>query len=146
MSTSLAIRPNPPRAALTALLQSAGLPFDDLESLGKASFLGLWEGADLVGAVGLEHFGDSGLLRSLVVAESLRQHQHGSRLLQAMERHARNSGITALYLLTTDARGYFSKAGYRAVARANAPTAIRSTQQFARLCPNDAEFMHKPLD
>jgi N-acetylglutamate synthase-like GNAT family acetyltransferase len=51
--------------------------------------------------------------------------------------------VADLYLLTTDADAYFDRHGFAVIDRDEAPAAIKSTQQFAELCPDSAIVMHR---
>jgi len=97
------------------------------------------------GLVGLEHFGDVALLRSLVVAPERRGRGEGLRLLGHAESQARSSGVRAIYLLTTTAEPFFAKCGYSKAPRETAPAAIRGTREFAGICPASSAFMIKRL-
>jgi amino-acid N-acetyltransferase len=50
-----------------------------------------------------------------------------------------------MYLLTMTAEGFFERRGYRRVDRTQAPLAIKSTPEFASLCPASSAFMIKQL-
>lgn len=56
--------------ALRRLLEAEKLPTEDLDTSRLAGFLIAWRGSGIVGAVGVEPYGDIGLLRSLVVANA----------------------------------------------------------------------------
>jgi amino-acid N-acetyltransferase len=93
----------------------------------------------------LELFGDVALLRSLVVAASARGQGAGSALLLQAEAHARAHGVRTLYLLTTTAEEFFARRGYTRASRETAPAAIRSTREFAGICPASSAFMSRQL-
>ena len=135
--------------AIRSLLAGSGLPVADLDATSLEHFLleTLDDGGQekVGGAVGLERYGDIGLLRSLVVDESLRGTGCGSRLVDAVERLAVGSGLSELWLLTIDADGYFAARGYSARSRTLAPAAIRDTEEFSRLCPDSAVLMARVL-
>ena len=137
----------PPQAAdfepVRALLDGAGLPTADLVVTHIAFVAD--EGGAPVGAIGLEHFGDCGLLRSLVVAPSARSGGIGRKLVAALEQHAQALGETELWLLTIDADGYFAGHGYALRRRDEAPASIRKTAEFSGLCPGHAVLMSKRL-
>ena len=97
------------------------------------------------GLVGLELFGDVALLRSLVVVPAARSSGMGTALVRYAENYARSQGVRTLYLLTTTAEGFFARLGYSHAARDAAPPAIRSTREFAGLCPASSAFMSKQL-
>jgi amino-acid N-acetyltransferase len=137
------IRPATPRDLPSAieLLRSAGLPTEDL----TAEHLALVaEGeAGVLGVIGLEAFGDIGLLRSLVVSPLARGAGVGRSLVAALESAARKRGIAELWLLTQDADAFFSKSSFCVRKRDAAPEAIRGSEEFSRLCPDDAVLMSK---
>lgn len=146
MSASIRIAPNPSRPALVGLLRDANLPYEDLDQLEDAHFFGAMRAGELVGSVGVELYGSNALLRSLTVTEAARGQHLGQRLVDAVEDFARRQGIKKMCLLTTDASPYFARLHYAETARRDAPEAIRSTHQFAALCPGDATFMVKHLN
>ena len=65
------------------------------------------------GLIGLEQYGDVGLLRSLVVDATARQRGVGRQLVAALEDLAYTRGVTELWLLTTERRGLFQIARVR---------------------------------
>lgn len=134
-------------AAIVALLGQAQLPHSDLGVHSLAQFLvARVEGATgLVAAVGIEAVMPSGLLRSLVVADTQRGLGLGAKLLEAVEARARELGIEELILLTTSAEPFFVRHGYARIARADAPLGLRATSEFASLCPASAVCMRKRL-
>jgi len=142
------IHPHPPLAAAMALLEAVQLPTADLTENHCEHFF--YQGspaapAGLVGLVGLELFGDVALLRSLAVSPAARASGLGSALLEYAESHARSTGVKAIYLLTTTAEEFFARRGYTPTPRDAAPPAIRSTREFAGICPASSAFMSKPL-
>lgn len=141
------VRIREPQAADLAfakrLLKDEGLPVEDL----GIDYLKLSATIDgeLAGVIGLEDFGEIGLLRSLVVAASARGTGLGRSLVGALEAAVRERGMQELWLLTIDADPFFGKLGYERVERDAAPDAIRGTQEFSSLCPGDAVVMRKTL-
>ena len=99
----------------------------------------------VVGAVGVEVFGNAGLLRSLVVDEAYRKKGLGRQLTVAVETESRNRGIRTLYLLTMTAAGFFPKLGYQPADRDEAPEAIRATVEFKSACPASAVCLSKQI-
>jgi len=124
-------------------LASAGLPTEDLTADHMQGFLVAEVDGDAAGAIGLEQLGDIGLLRSLVVDPSRRSGGIGAHLVAALEQKAAAAGIRQLWLLTIDADRYFVNLGWTVSDRADAPPAIRATQEFSSLCPGDAVVMSK---
>jgi amino-acid N-acetyltransferase len=132
--------------ALEQLLRAAELPVSDITPELRAGFLVARADDVVIGAAGLEQYADVALLRSVVVASSLRGTGLGKRLVDAMEAKAQQAGLHALYLLTETASDFFARLGYRQVERAAAPSAIRATRQFSELCPVSSVFMMKKLN
>ena len=126
-----------------ALLTQAGLPVDDLEAE-KLAFTAECDEA-IQGVIGIESFGDTALLRSLVIAEPARGKGVGQLLVSALEVASAETGVTEMWLLTIDADGWFSRLGYKVRDRAGAPSSIRKTREFSGLCPGDAVLMSKKL-
>jgi amino-acid N-acetyltransferase len=131
----------PAFAAMAANLQAAGLPIGDLHE-GNATYFALSSG-DAFG--GLATYGDTGLLRSLVVAVEKRRCGAGHTLLTELLEIARANGIRDLWLLTTSAEAFFAKHGFEKADRSAAPPAIAETSQFRDLCPASASLMHLRL-
>lgn len=124
-------------------LVDAGLPTDDLTSSHMEAFTIAMRGDLPVGMIGLETFGEIGLLRSLVVDSDCRGVGLGRQLVDALEARARDAGITELWLLTIDADSFFSRLGYAVAERSDAPPAIQSSAEFSQLCPADAVLMRR---
>ena len=124
-------------------LVAAELPTDDLTSTHMHNFLVATTATGPVGMIGLEKFGEIGLLRSLVVDPGVRSAGLGRRLVAALEAKASRDGIRELWLLTIDADAYFAARGYVLRDRDDAPTVIRQTPEFSSLCPGDAFLMSK---
>lgn len=132
------------RARVADLLTKAGLPAEDFAGH-LTRFTLAWDGNHLIGAIGLEAYPPSGLLRSLVVSEEYRSIGLGSELLSLIEAKARELGIGSLYLLTTTAETFFGSRGYCRIDRREAPPAIAATAEFESLCPATAIFMVREL-
>lgn len=128
-----------------ALLAETRLPVSDLSSSRSLTLLGVRERGRLVGVVGIESYGEVGLLRSLAVLPVRRNFGLGVGLVSNAETWAAERGVNTLYLLTTTAAKFFARLGYEAVPRSEAPAAIATTGQFADLCPASSTFMRKVL-
>lgn len=139
------ISPRPTLAAAKALLITADLPVADLTDGHCEHFFCRGSPEAPTGLVGLELFGDTALLRSLVVSPAARSSGQGSALVRYAENYAQSRGVRTLFLLTTTAQGFFERLGYAYAARGVAPQAIRSTREFAGLCPASSAFMTKQL-
>jgi amino-acid N-acetyltransferase len=135
--------------AIENLLKGAGLPSDDLDANRLEHFLVALDTVStppsVSGAIGLQAFGSTGLLRSLVIDAGHRGAGIGRQLVKALEDQALAAGLTDLWLLTIDAEVFFWKLDYRIVERSKAPASIRGTREFTTLCPGSAHLMHKQL-
>jgi amino-acid N-acetyltransferase len=145
MGTLPAIHQAPRRADVIRLLESAALPTSDLTDEHMKDFFYAGLATDPTGIVGVQFFGADALLRSLVVSTSHRTQGLGQKLVEHAEQHARDRGAAAIYLLTTTAESFFRSRGYTVTSRDSAPPAIRSTPEFASLCPASSAFLSKRL-
>jgi len=139
------IRERPPQSRVVALLEAEGLPASDLTEAHLQHFFFIGTDGTPSALVGLEIYGRDALLRSLVVSATARTQGLGSALVLHAEQYAAAHEVRALYLLTTTAESFFEHRGYRRIERANAPSAIQSTREFASLCPASSAFMIKRL-
>lgn len=130
--------------AIETLLLASRLPADEVKEH-IANFFVTEDQEKLVGVGGLENCGEGiGLLRSLAVLDEYRKRGIARQLCEHLLAHARQSGISGLYLLTITAQGYFAKLGFAPVARDKAPEAIKNTRQFRETCPESAVLMVRP--
>ena len=131
---------------VVALLEAASLPTEDLERSSMAHFLLAHDvSGNLMGAIGVERYGRDALLRSLVVAPEYRNRKLGTKLVADLEGRCRSLAVANLFLLTTSARDFFSRQGYRAIARESVPAKLAAAAEFTRLCPASAVCMTKSL-
>lgn len=131
-------------AGIRSMLMDAGLPVADLNTA-AVRFWVARDAAEISGAVGVETFGNAGLLRSLVVAPGGRTHGTGSALVCAAEASMRMNGLQSLVLLTQSAEAFFEKRGYVRTPREKIPERIRQSGEFKTLCPASAVCMSKSL-
>jgi len=140
------LRPVDPSALreIKTLLEHADLPVDDLES-DDVTLLAATVGGQFVGAIGLETYGTTALLRSLVIRPDQQKAGLGGQLVEQLESRAQAAGATDMFLLTETATGFFCRLGYALIDRGHVPEVIRSTRQFSSLCPDSADVLHKAL-
>ncbi len=129
-----------------ALLAEASLPVEDLDDAAVDFIVATDGGLDATGAIGLQTFGDVGLLRSLVVRADARGDGLGGRLVDALEAHARQRGLHQLVLLTQTAAPFFAARHYDVIERNAAPASVQGSAEFRSLCPASATCMTKVLD
>ena len=128
--------------AVLQLLWECHLPTDDVSAI-IGDFWIAHSGSDLVGIIALECLGQVGLLRSLAVTPRYRNRGAAQVLCDRIIQDARDRAVVDLYLLTTDADAYFERHDFTVIDRDAAPAAIKSTQQFAELCPDSAIVMQR---
>lgn len=126
------------------LLTADALPVQDLDTTPIEFLVAEHDGA-LLGAVGLEQFGDAALLRSLVVDADGRGTGVGGALVEAIEARAAAAGIADLALLTTTAAPFFARLGWQEVLRDALPAGVQQSGEFRSLCPASAIAMTKLL-
>jgi amino-acid N-acetyltransferase len=126
------------------LLARNDLPTADVRAKPDCFQIAVVDG-DRVGGGGVEPHGTDGLLRSVVVERAARGRGIGGALCEALAGVARAEGVATLYLLTTDAAGFFGGHGFERVERDAVPEAIRGTTQFDDLCPASATVMRRSL-
>ena len=126
------------------LLTAAGLPIEGAKGHMEYFFVAR-EGGSLDGVIGLEPYGEEGLLRSLAVRESRRSKGIGSDLYLRLIDEARSLGIRRLILLTTTAGNYFSARGFHSVDRSTIRGALGRSAEFAGACPESAICMELVL-
>jgi len=125
------------RPSIISLLQSGNLPIEDLPASLDNFFIAVEEN-NVIGAIGMEPYGNFGLLRSMVVKKEFRGKNIASGLVEELETKAKESGIDCLYLLTETASEYFERKGYERISRDIVPKAIQASSEFSRVCPVSA--------
>jgi amino-acid N-acetyltransferase len=131
-------------AQIKQLLTVCGLPSEDIDRHLDHFIVGK-DGNELAGVIGLEPLGETGLLRSLAVAEPQRGKGVGKALYSRLLGYAHMKGIKSLYLLTLTAKEYFLKLGFAPIERGTVPEDVRTTLEFQSLCPETAVCMAKNL-
>ncbi len=126
------------------LLTHNDLPASDITSKPDCFYVGYVEGSP-VGIGGLELYDTTGLLRSVVVEQSVRGNSYGGAICDALEARARGDGVETLYLLTTTVPTFFADRNYVEIERDAAPASIQETTEFSDLCPESATCMKKSL-
>jgi amino-acid N-acetyltransferase len=129
---------------VVGLLEAAGLPTAGLPPALGDFYVAEHRGR-VVGAVGIERYGASALLRSAVVDPTLQGAGIGRTLVRRILEHARERGIADVFLLTTTAGRYFPRFGFEPITRDDVPGAVRESIEFREACPASAVVMHTVL-
>jgi N-acetylglutamate synthase-like GNAT family acetyltransferase len=131
-------------ASIRALLESAGLPTEDLLT-STPLFVVACDNDRIIATGALQRFGRSALLRSVVVAADLRRSGLGRTIVQDLERLAQSTRTEQLFLLTQTAQHFFELHGYRVIDRQSVPHDVQASAEFSSLCPASATCMAKAL-
>jgi protein-tyrosine-phosphatase/N-acetylglutamate synthase-like GNAT family acetyltransferase len=127
------------REELTALLRAANLPLDGLDDAFPNGFVIARIDGALVGAAGLEQWGDHGLLRSVVVAGTHRKQHIGEALVADRLAYAKSqlrddalgtAPFASVSLLTEGADTFFARLGFDRIAREQLPPALLASSQL----------------
>lgn len=129
------------RQKVIGLLQENGLPVSDLNE--DKWLFALLQNGEVIGTGGLEVFADCALVRSVSLKRHLQTKGLGKFINQELEQIAKEQRIRCLYLLTTTAKGFFSKQGYDVIDREDAPAAIKNTSEFSFICSSSSTLMRK---
>ena len=127
-----------------ALLGAAGLPSAGVAETFSHFFVAEEHGR-LIGAAGLEIYGPSALLRSVVVEDEWRGSGVGRSLIDLALREAKTRGIEDVFLLTTTAEHYFPRFGFACVSREAVSEDVKASMEFQGACPASATVMRKTL-
>jgi amino-acid N-acetyltransferase len=130
--------------AVRAMLAESKLPLDGVPD-DLSHFLVAERGGRVVGAIGMELYGEAGLLRSAVVSPALRGTGVGEQLVHALLDAARASGARDLVLLTTTAERWFPRFGFERTTRGAVPAALHASEEFKGACPDSAVVMTRSL-
>jgi amino-acid N-acetyltransferase len=126
------------------LLEGADLPTDDVSGHADTFLVAELQGM-VIGAIGLEPYDDTALLRSAVVHPGHRGHAIGTRLYHGLICRAKESGIRRMVLLTTTAEEYFRKKGFVRVDRRTITGPVATSAEFTHACPSSAVCMELTL-
>jgi N-acetylglutamate synthase-like GNAT family acetyltransferase len=132
------------RASVERLLESAKLPTAGVGDQFTTFFVAV-SASGVVGAVGLERYGDNALLRSCVVAEASRGRGIGVLLTMRVLEDGLSKGVKRVYVVTTDAMTYFEKLGFKVVPREQALADVGESAEFKGGCPETATCMTREL-
>jgi amino-acid N-acetyltransferase len=96
--------------------------------------------------IGLEHYGDFGLLRSLAITQSYQKKGLGKVLVDTIIELAQEKKIKTIFLLTLTAAEFFSHLDFQIIERESVPDEIKNTAEYSSICPQSSIVMKKELD
>ncbi len=131
--------------AVLSLLAQADLPSEGAAEAVERGVVAREADGRIVGAAGLERYGEAGLLRSVVVTADRRGDGLGRRLVEAVEAVARADGLRELYLFTETAIDWFPRLGYQPVIRAEAEAAVGASIEATTVCRDRGVAMRRVL-
>jgi N-acetylglutamate synthase-like GNAT family acetyltransferase/SAM-dependent methyltransferase len=129
----------------SVLLEKAALPSAGVPDQFEAGFVVAEQGGRQIGVAGIEVYGQDGLLRSVAVDDAYRGQGVGLALVLDRLKWAREQGLRALYLLTTTAPDFFARLGFERITRADAPSHMQRSPEFAGICGSTAITMRLSL-
>ena len=125
---------------IQSLLESESLPV-----VGAAEHINTFLIAErngiVIGAIGIEVYGETGLLRSAVVHNQEQGRGIGGKLYTRLLDYARQLGIRRLLLLTNTAEAYFSRRGFIRIPHSSVSGPVTSSVEFSGACPSHAVCM-----
>lgn len=129
---------------VASLLRDLELPTDGISDWLDRFWVAEHRG-QVVGVAGMERYGDSGLLRSVAVAQEWRGTGLGRTLVDHVLEEGRAAGVREVYLLTTTAEHYFPRLGFDCICRDQVPERVQGSVEFTSACPASAVVMRKVL-
>jgi amino-acid N-acetyltransferase len=130
--------------AVRELLSKHKLPIEDI-NLELTRFFVVKQHGSLVGVIGMEQYGEYGLLRSMATDPVYRNNGIASSLVAELLKYGKRLGLKEIYLLTETAENYFTKKGFQKINREETPAAIKQSAEFSHLCPSSAVVMKKEI-
>ncbi len=92
--------------------------------------------AGVLGCIGVDRYGTTGVLRVLAVAQRARSAGLGELLISAIVADVRLRGVESIVLQTTSAAGYFARLGFTPMNPADLPQSVRPARALG--CRTDA--------
>lgn len=131
-------------ATISKLLKEEQLPTEDLDN--ELEHFIVAEGENgIVGTIGLEKYGDTGLLRSMIVNTEYRNHGIASRLVKELLDYAKAQNLSSLYLITNTAEDYFARKGFVKIDKEKVAKPVLRSKEFNGLCPASSTIMFQNL-
>ncbi len=131
--------------AVISLLEEISLQIDGIAEHRDHLYILEVQGA-IIGAVGYEAYPPDALLRSLVVAPSVRGNGYGRQLISHILEQARIDGVRDAYALTTTIPDLLCRSGFDEISRSDAPEALSASEEFRGACPVSARLFRIPIN
>ena len=96
-----------------------------------------------IGCIGIEIYGNLGLLRSVAIHPSFQGKGLGQQMVSKIEEYSAEKGLHKIYLLTDTAEKFFLKLGYLLVSRDEVDPRIKQSIEYTTLCPSSPVMMKK---
>ena len=132
-------------AAIRRLLEEEHLPTADIDGKAQEFFVAAVDDK-LVANIGLETYGDTALLRSMIVTSRQRNNGIASRMVSELISYAKAKHVRSLYIVTNTAEAYFEKKGFVKISREAVDSRLFASATFNGLCPASSVIMMKDLD
>ncbi len=124
------------------ILSRANLPHDGVEEHLGGFLVARNGGGKLLGCVGLERYGELGLLRSAAVLPEYQGQRIGNKLVQELLERAVSEGLTEVTLLTTTAKDFFEKKfGFKEAKRSRYEKRLQNSPEWNLPRCSSAVFM-----
>jgi len=120
---------------LAAMIERANLPAVFIEEF-IDGFVVAERGGRVLGCGGVELYGESAFIRSVVVEPEAQGLGLGRRIAEALEADARAAGATELYLFTMDAHEFWRHLGYEDLALSDWREEARECWQYVFISQN----------
>jgi amino-acid N-acetyltransferase len=129
---------------ISTILSSHKLPLQGLQHHLENFLVAEAEGT-IIGTIGLEHYDETGLLRSVAVLPQYQSKGIGDRLVNTMIEYAKEKNIKQVYLLTETAQKFFEKKGFTPVERSEVKGEVLTSEEFVTACSESALCMMRTL-
>ena len=115
------------------LLEIVNLPTEGVEE-NFENFFVIRSNNMIIGCIGLEIFGQDGLIRSVAIHPSLQKQRLGHRLVLRIQKYSIEIGLKRLYLLTETAESFFTRFDFKIIPRHQINSNIKQSIEFTKLC------------
>lgn len=126
--------------AIKSILTQNDLPTAGVDDHWK-TFIVARDGDRIIGCGGSEAYPSVALIRSVAVAAEYRSQGIGRQLVRQLIDRLASRGIRDFYLLTTTARDYFKKRGFKTCDRDEVHPQLLASREFQDACPSSAICM-----